>query len=87
MEVLRDLSLANICLIVLACWPLFSTARALIKAYKPPLSDIPGPWIAKFTKLWLLRAINTRSWEKINVSLHRQYGEYQMPLSLYAKLF
>ena len=76
------LSLANLCLFILACWLIFVTARTLIKAYRPPLSDIPGPWIAKFTRLWLMQAINTRSWDKINIRLHRRYGGFET-LSLY----
>ena len=77
MNVFGYLSLANTCLVILACWLMFVTARTFIKAYRPPLSDIPGPWIAKFTRLWLMRAINTRSWDKINIRLHRQYGGFQ----------
>lgn len=77
MDAFRAWSVANSCIAVLASWFILVAARTLIKAYRPPLSDLPGPWIAKFTKLWLLRAINTRSWEKINIELHRQYGEHE----------
>ena len=87
MDVVQDLSLAQICLLMLACWLIFVTAQTLLKAYRPPLSDVPGPWIAKFTKLWLLRAISSRSWDKINPSLHRQYGEQIIRVSCAEKLF
>lgn len=77
MSALKYLSLANLALFMLACWLIFATARTLIKAYSLPLSDIPGPWIAKFTRLWLMQAISTRSWDKINIRLHRQYGGFK----------
>ena len=87
MDVVQDLSLAKTCLLMLACWAIFVIAQTLLKAYRPPLSDIPGPWIAKFTKVWLLRAISSRSWNKINPSLHRQYGEQMARVSCSEKLF
>ena len=58
--------------IVLLLIPLF--LHALYKAYATPLRHIPGPWIAKFTRLWLLRAINSREYQRINVESHRKYG-------------
>lgn len=55
--------------------PLFAIILpALYHAYGTPLRDIPGPWQAKFTRLWLLRAISSRSFQKINLDLHRKYG-------------
>ena len=48
--------------------------RAIYQAYGTALRDIPGPWLAKFTRLWLLRAISSRSFQKINLDLHRRYG-------------
>ncbi|MCJ1389798.1 hypothetical protein MMC18_002655 [Xylographa bjoerkii] len=74
MDGIRELPLPQICLLVLASWLCFEAARTVIKAYGSPLSDTPGPWIAKFTRLWLMWAINTRSWDKINIRLHRKYG-------------
>ena len=79
MDALRDLPLAIVGLAVMSCTVLFVFARSLIKAYKTPLSDIPGPWIAKFTRFWLLWGISTRSWQKINVELHREYGMCRTP--------
>ena len=48
--------------------------HAVYKAYATPLRHIPGPWIAKFTRLWLLRAINSREYQKIDVELHGKHG-------------
>ena len=48
--------------------------RALYRAHCTTLRDIPGPWQARYTRLWLLRAISSRSFQKINLDLHRKYG-------------
>lgn len=58
--------------------------RAIYQAYGTGLRDIPGPWQAKFTRLWLLRAISSRSFQKINLDLHRRYG---MSVSLFSIIF
>ena len=81
MDLLGDLPLGILGLVALTCWLTFIIARTLIKAYRTPLSDVPGPWIAKFTRLWLLRAIMTRSWDKVNIGLHRKYGELETSIS------
>lgn len=49
-------------------------SRALYQAYATPLRDVPGPWLAKFTRIWLLHAFNSGSFEKQNILLHRKYG-------------
>ncbi|KAL9636727.1 MAG: hypothetical protein Q9164_002642 [Protoblastenia rupestris] len=46
----------------------------LYKAYATPLRDIPGPWLAKFTRIWLFTAIAKRDFQTTNVDLHRKYG-------------
>ena len=49
--------------------------RVLFKAYATPLRDIPGPWLAKFTRFWHAKAIASRNFQKTNLDLHRQYGQ------------
>lgn len=56
---------------------LFVLGRPLIRAYRTPLHDVPGPWSAKFTRLWLFRAIASRSFQKINLDLHRKHGRFK----------
>ena len=56
--------------------------RALYQAYNTTLRDIPGPWQAKYTRLWLLRAISSRSFHKINLDLHRRHGSSTILLPL-----
>ena len=46
----------------------------IYKTYATPLRDIPGPWLAKFTRIWLFNAIARRDFQTTNVDLHRKYG-------------
>ena len=48
--------------------------QTLYNAYATPLRGVPGPWLAKFTRIWLFRAINSRKFERINLHLHQKYG-------------
>ena len=48
--------------------------QTLYKAYVTPLRDIQGPWLAKFTRLWLFKAVCSREYGKINIGLHQKYG-------------
>lgn len=50
------------------------TFRTIHRAYFTILRDIPGPWLAKFTRFWLARAIYSRNYHKINAELHEKWG-------------
>ncbi|KAJ5603228.1 hypothetical protein N7537_006184 [Penicillium hordei] len=39
-----------------------------------PLRRVPGPWLARFTRLWELHQIRRGHFEQINVELHQRYG-------------
>jgi hypothetical protein len=41
---------------------------------RDPLRDIPGPFLARFTRLWLLRQYVKGKFQKTNLQLHEQYG-------------
>lgn len=66
--------LFNTAYLCLACAFIAAVFRTLYHAYVTPLRDIPGPLLAKFTRLWLLRAIYTRKYHEINSQLHQKYG-------------
>ena len=72
LELLRKIPHSFSFYIALLIIPLF--LHTFYQAYATPLRNVPGPWIAKFTRLWLLRAINSREYQRINVELHRKYG-------------
>lgn len=39
-----------------------------------PLRRVPGPFLARFTRLWLLRQYAKGDYEKTNILLHRKFG-------------
>ena len=43
-----------------------------------PLRDIPGPFLARFTRLWLLRQYVNGDFQKTNLELHEQYGMFSI---------
>ena len=50
----------------------------LLQHLKNPLRDVPGPWMAKFSRLWLMRAYASRSFQQINRDLHRKHGKMSL---------
>lgn len=39
-----------------------------------PLRDIPGPFLARFTRLWYLLELYKGKFEITNIELHKKYG-------------
>lgn len=39
-----------------------------------PLRSIPGPFLARFSRLWYTLEIYKGSFEETNIELHRRYG-------------
>jgi hypothetical protein len=46
----------------------------LIRFILDPLRDIPGPFLARFTRLWYFNEIYKGSFEQTNIELHKRYG-------------
>jgi hypothetical protein len=46
----------------------------VVRALLHPLRDVPGPVLARFTRLWYLRAVNKGNFEMKNIELHRTHG-------------
>lgn len=44
------------------------------RAVFDPLRAIPGPFLARFTRLWYTSALAKGNWELQNINLHRKYG-------------
>jgi hypothetical protein len=44
-------------------------------AITSPLRSIPGPFLARFTKLWYLWRVYNGHFEQDNIDLHRKYGK------------
>ena len=62
-------------LIICSCLALLlPIVYSLLKAYNSPLRSVPGPWLARYTSIWLIKAIGSRDYHKINIRLHQKYG-------------
>ncbi|KFY35733.1 hypothetical protein V494_05668 [Pseudogymnoascus sp. VKM F-4513 (FW-928)] len=70
LEVLLSLPLGSILLLGAGFYIIFSFILWLID----PLRTIPGPILARFTRLWYLYKIYKGDFEKTNVNLHKKYG-------------
>jgi hypothetical protein len=46
----------------------------LVQFILDPLGDIPGPFLARFTRWWYFIEIYKGSFELTNIELHRKYG-------------
>jgi cytochrome P450 len=44
------------------------------KTLTSPLRKIPGPFLARFTRLWYLRRLQLGRFHEDNITLHRKYG-------------
>ncbi|KAK7892722.1 hypothetical protein LTR67_006959 [Exophiala xenobiotica] len=55
---------------LLGLWLLYQ----LFAYLRDPLRDVPGPLLARFTRLWYLREVARGHFEKTNIALHKKYG-------------
>ena len=66
-----EVTFALLLLGALGAWVVTITARHVLS----PLRSIPGPLLARFTKLWVFVRVWQGSFEKDNIALHRKYGK------------
>ncbi|KIW06554.1 uncharacterized protein PV09_02984 [Verruconis gallopava] len=45
-----------------------------VRSITSPLRRVPGPFAARFTRLWYFNRVNKGAFEKENIALHRKYG-------------
>jgi hypothetical protein len=48
--------------------------RLLSNRYKHGLRDIPGPFVAKYSRLWKLHSVWKGNHQDVAIDLHRRYG-------------
>ncbi|KAL5440832.1 hypothetical protein PMIN07_011171 [Paraphaeosphaeria minitans] len=61
----------------------FHLLHGIYSIFTDPLRDIPGPFSARFTKLWYLSNIYTGAHERHTIALHRKHaqsGEHFAPI-------
>jgi hypothetical protein len=67
---LLELSAGSLILLALGLCISYGVVSAVID----PLRDIPGPFLARFTRLWYFFEVYKGSFEISNVALHKTYG-------------
>lgn len=65
-----ELSLSSLSLLALG----LCVAYSIVSAIMDPLRGIPGPFLARFTRLWYFFELYKGSFEISNVGLHKTYG-------------
>ncbi|KAJ6139219.1 hypothetical protein N7471_005705, partial [Penicillium samsonianum] len=50
--------------------------RAIIRKYWTPIRDIPGPFLASFSKLWLVYHLRKGHGEKKLIDFHKKHGYF-----------
>lgn len=45
-----------------------------VQQLSAPDRALPGPWVARFTKLWYLHQVRTGTFHHTNITLHEKYG-------------
>ncbi len=53
------------------------TAKVLLiltQSFISPLRSVPGPFLARFTRLWYFNRVEKGRFEHENIALHRKYG-------------
>lgn len=59
---------------ILACLPLLILLFKIVRAAFDPLRDIPGPFLARFTRLWMFYTFWTEKTHDRMRDLHKKYG-------------
>lgn len=59
---------------ILAALGLSRIVYVLYRAAVDPLRSVPGPFLARFTRLWWFGALAREDFEKTNISLHKKHG-------------
>jgi len=67
---LLDLSIGSYILLLSSFFLLFFFVNYLLD----PLRNIPGPFLARFTRLWYFLEIYKGGFELTDVKLHKKYG-------------
>ncbi|EXK46257.1 hypothetical protein FOMG_04463 [Fusarium oxysporum f. sp. melonis 26406] len=56
------------------CLTLGWVILTLVNVLRSPLRQVPGPFLARFTRLWLLKQVYFGTYPKTSIELHRKYG-------------
>ncbi|KAF2635619.1 cytochrome P450 [Massarina eburnea CBS 473.64] len=78
MTVGKFLSLLPSLVLLFACVVIkLAFVTPLVGKWNFPLSQIPGPTLAGWTRLWLIKTLYSGKWAEELVNLHRKYGKFR----------
>lgn len=58
-------------LLLVVAYAVFSP---IIRTLKTSLRSVPGPFLARFTRLWELHAVYKHDFATYSIALHKKYG-------------
>lgn len=68
-------STTGITWLVPACFLVLLIVRSIIRPFFLSPRNVPGPFLARFSRLWYLKQVYEGGFEKTNIELHRRYGK------------
>ncbi len=79
----------SLLIVAFAFLPLFYVIHLVYSSFTSPLRSVPGPFLARFTKLWYFWHVSQGHFEQVNLDLHRKYGKkyqtYQLRNAHYSR--
>jgi hypothetical protein len=73
-DILKDLTSSHLCLILAAGLGLYYLSWIVYACYFHPYADIPGPALAKISRLWIGASVGKGNAEHTQRALHRKLG-------------
>lgn len=70
-----EISQGQIYLYSLAALLVFGAVRYVFQTLTSPLRSVPGPILARFTRLWEIQAVRKHDNPTFNIVLHEKYGK------------
>lgn len=74
MESINFLSHTNLAALALILIPLLFLLKTVLTALTSPLRNIPGPFLARFTRAYYLVKLRQGDFHHVNIDLHKTYG-------------
>ncbi|KAJ2901597.1 hypothetical protein MKZ38_001617 [Zalerion maritima] len=70
----QSISSLSVVLLGLAVVYFCYSAVPFLSESSTSLRSVPGPWLARFSRLWYLKEVSTGQFHHRNVALHKKYG-------------
>ena len=76
-----DMSHAQFYACALCILIIYLVVRPVVQTLLSPLRSVPGPFFARFTRLWEFYAVHKYDFATYNIALHEIYGLFIMKVS------